>query len=119
MADLQPVAWPSDGSDPTGFSAASAGGDQFVNDGNTLFVITNGGGAGITVTIQAARKSNHGVASNLVVTIAAGMTRRIGRFQPERFNDGGGRVSVGYSAVTSVTVKAARLGDLRGVTTAP
>lgn len=119
MADLQPVAWPADGSDPGSFSTASAGGDQFVNDGNTLFLVTNGGGAPITVTVQAARKSNHGVASNLVITVPNGQTRRIGRFQPERFNDGGGRVSVGYSAVAMVTVKAARLGDLRGITAAP
>ena len=119
MADLQPVAWPASGADPAINQAAGAAGDSFVNDGRTLFLVSNGSASPLTLTFQAARQSNHGVVSNLVVTVPAGETRRIGFFQVERFNDGGGRVSVGYSAVAMINVRAARLSDLRGVTTAP
>lgn len=50
MATLAVAATDEDGAN-TGQVAAAGGGDAFPNDGHTLFVVRNGGGAPITVTI--------------------------------------------------------------------
>jgi hypothetical protein len=118
MADLAVASWPANGADPTITVVPSNAGDQFVNDGKTMFLIKNTGGSAVAVTFAAARKSDQGFATDLVISVLAGATQRIGFFQPERFNDGGGRVSVGYATVTGITIRAARFTDLRGVTSA-
>lgn len=86
--------------------AASAGGDKFVNDGDTLLHVKNGSGAGITVTVAAVSRCSHGSFHDSVSTVAAGATTVIGPFPQNRFNDVSGQVSVTYSAVTTVTVAA-------------
>lgn len=89
--------------------AASAGGDTFANDGNTLLRVTNGGTGAITVTVTAVQPCNQGVLHNAVANVAAGATADIGPFAPPRFNDSTGSAAVTYSGVTTVTVGAVRL----------
>lgn len=87
--------------------AAAGGGDTFVNTGQEILVVKNGGGAGITVTITTPATVDGLAVADLTATIAAGETRSIGPFPPSIYNDtgvNGGNVSVGYSSVTSVTV---------------
>lgn len=93
-------------------SAAAAGGDTVKNDGRTYIQITNGGGSSITATITAQKSSVVKVGygdlaiADQDVTIAAGVTKIIGPFPTDRFNNSYGSIEVGYSAVTSVTIGA-------------
>jgi hypothetical protein len=87
--------------------AASVGGDDFANDGKTFFQCTNGGGSPITVTMVAKTACNQGTLHDGTGTVAAGATKIFGVFDRQRFNDSiTGRVSVTYTAVTTVTVAA-------------
>lgn len=93
------------GTDIAGTSAAG-GGDVFANDGYTFLKVTNGGGSSINVTIDCTQTLDGMAVTDPVVAVAAGATKLIGPFSPSLFNDANGRVGVGYSAVTSVTVAA-------------
>lgn len=91
--------------------AATVSGDTFVNDGNTFLVVTNGGGAPITVTITV-QKPNFKVPdlgtvtfANVVVSVTNATTKWIA-VPKGPYNNASNRVSVTYSAVTSVTVGA-------------
>jgi hypothetical protein len=91
-------------------TAAAGGGDVFPNqDGRTYFVVTNGGGGSITVTIDSVTPCDQGVDHDGGGAVAAAATRIFGPFQPRRFNNSQGQVAVTYSGVTSVTVGAFRL----------
>jgi hypothetical protein len=84
--------------------AAGAGGDSFPNDGKTVFVIRNGSGASITLTVVTPVTVDGLAVADLTATIGAGETRSVGPFPPAWYNDAGGSVNVTYSAVTTVTV---------------
>lgn len=86
------------------FSNASAGGDTFLNDGKMTAHIKNGGASPITVTVVAKNKCSHGFLHDAQVTVAAGETKIVGPFPPDRFNDENGKVTLNYSAITSVQV---------------
>lgn len=110
MAAITPVSTATAGA---AFSpaAASGGGDTFANAARTaLLYVNNAGGAPITVTITAQNTSRPGegqwpdmTLGDLEVTVANGAAKILGPF-PAAYNDASGNVSVGYSAVTSVTV---------------
>lgn len=91
-------------------AAAAGGGDTFVNDGNTIFVVSNGGGGSITVTFDVrptAIRTASGApvdVSDKAITVAAGATKYVGPFPPELYNNSSQVVSVSYSGVSSVTV---------------
>ena len=89
--------------------AASAGGDSFNNDGNTMFKVTNGSTSAVTVTIDSPLPCNFGYNHNVIVNVAAGATVDLGPFAPSRCNDQTGNVNVAYSLATSVTVAAVRI----------
>lgn len=91
------------GTGPT-YGAAAGGGDQFTNDGRTQFHVKNGSGSSINVTVNSIAACSQGFDHDLVVAVPAGGERMIGPFEPARFNDSNGLVSVTYSAVTTVTV---------------
>lgn len=86
---------------------AVAASDTFANDGRTILEVINGSGGSINVTITDQRSTAPAGASaftpSVVVAVAAGVTKRIGPFPPSRFNDDSGQVTVGYSAITTVT----------------
>lgn len=93
-------------------TSASGGGDTFVNNGRTFFLITNGAGSDMTVTFAAQNtsvtKPGFGTltASNVAVVVTAGETRLCGFFEPAIFNNASNAVAVTYSSATSVTVAA-------------
>jgi hypothetical protein len=89
---------------PASLVAAAGGGDQFPNDGRTMFEVANGSGGSITVTFASQKPCDQGSTHNTAVAVAAGATKRIGPFDPTRYNDGNGMVQVTYSGVTSLTV---------------
>ena len=101
------------------YAAAASGGDVFVNaDDRTFLHIKNGGGSSVTVTITAQTTSatvpGLGVVSKAsrAVTIPNTEDRLVGPFPAKAFNDAAGKVSVGYSATTGVTIAAVRAATL-------
>ena len=91
------------------WTAAAAGGDEFLNSGDCYFEIKNGGSE-ITVTVETPAKiEGIDIAEIAVVVPATTGVKRIGPFDPGIFNQSTGRVAVTYSAVTTVTVGAFKL----------
>jgi hypothetical protein len=94
--------------------AAAGGGDAFLNDGRTFLVVTNGGGAPITVTVVVQKTSitvpglGAVTFASIPVTVNNGTTKWIA-VPSGPYNNSTGRVSVTYSGVTSVTVGAVRV----------
>ena len=84
-------------------------GDKFQNDGNTILKVINGSGASINVTIVASNPCNQGFTHDLVVAVAAGATKYIGKLNPNQFNDAAGDVLVKCSAIVTVTLAAVRV----------
>lgn len=84
--------------------AAAAGGDQFLNDGNVLIYVKNGGGSSINVTVTAPGTPGGLTITNPVVAVPAGGEKILGPFPPQYFNNASGFVNLTYSGVTSVTV---------------
>jgi hypothetical protein len=89
--------------------AATVGGDTMANDGRTrLFVKTVG--TACTVTITSQQNCNQGANHPLTVAITTNKEYAIGPFDQSRFNDPAtGLISIAYSAVTAVTVRAERM----------
>lgn len=99
------------GLDPV-FSAASAGGDCFLNDGKTFLEVRNASASPVDVTVISQQNCDQGYNHPLVVTVPATTGRRqIGPFQRKRFNDANGRVQFGYSTAADVTVAAVKVDD--------
>jgi hypothetical protein len=84
-------------------AAAAGGGDKFVNTGNELLYIKNGGGSTITLTLDAQTVAGLTI-TDPTVSITAGQEKIIGPFDPRYFTDSSGFLNLSYSAVTSVTV---------------
>jgi hypothetical protein len=102
MAQLTVSSVTKTGVAPT-FTAASVGGDSFVNDGQTVIDCNNGSGGALTVTVVAVGKCNQGSLHSVVVSVPSMTHEVIGPFPVARF---GRNVSVTYSGVTSLTVAA-------------
>jgi hypothetical protein len=90
-------------------AAADATGNNFLNTGREVFVVRNGGGSQITVTVAAQTQCNQGILHNETITVAAGATSYIGTFPAARFNTTSGYVNITYSGVASVTVAVIRV----------
>jgi hypothetical protein len=87
-------------------AAASAGGDDFPNDGRTVLVVKNADATPTTVTVAAAVACELGTLHNAVVAVTNAQTWQIGPFPPGQF---GASCVVTYSKVTSLTVAARRI----------
>jgi Zn-dependent protease with chaperone function len=83
---------------------ADALGNQFVNNGRTMLLVENIGGAPITVTVVSQVACNQGVTHSPTLTVADGATVEAGPWSPARFSDSRGYVQLEYSSVTGVTV---------------
>ncbi len=83
--------------------SAAGGGDKFVNTGNELLYIKNGGGGSITLTLDAQTIAGLTI-TDPTVAVAAGAEKIIGPFDPKYFTDSSGFLNLSYSGVTSVTV---------------
>ena len=90
-----------------GAAAAAVGGDKFVNTGNELLYIKNGGGSTITLTLDAQTVAGLTI-TDPTVSVAAGAEKIVGPFDPRYFTDSSGFLNLSYSAVTSVTVAVIR-----------
>jgi hypothetical protein len=89
------------------YSAANAGGDTFRTGKQNAFVVKNGGGAPITVTISTYPDvTSYGAAiPDLIVSVPAAGERWIGPFDTATYGSPTDEfVHVAYSAITTVTV---------------
>ncbi len=96
-------------------TAADVTGNTFTNTGYEFIEVINASGAPITVTSDAFPAGGQGAPGGLTVTdptVSVPATtgrRRIGPFPRALFNNGSSKVTITYSAVTSVTVGVYRL----------
>ncbi len=97
------------GDDPT-FVAATSGGDDFPNDGKTIYIIKNGGGSPITATFADTGSSSPAEANafdaDVDVIVTNAEEEWVGPFDKRRFTDS---VAVTLTDDSSVTVAAVRV----------
>lgn len=89
--------------------AAAEAGDQFPNNGKTLYKVINGDGSSTNVTITPQNTVNGLTLAPVIVAVAGGATKYLGPYEPQYFNNSSGRAVVTYSSVTSLTVAAVTL----------
>ena len=92
------------------YGAAAGGGDDFANDGRTVFHVKNGSGGALTATFLDTGSTSPEEATafdgDVVVSVGASSEEMVGPFPTSRFST---TVSVTYSGVTSMTVAAVRV----------
>jgi len=93
------------------YGAATGGGDKVSLSATNVFLhVKNGGGSSVTVTITTQANSYKGLTvPDRTVTVAASGEKMIGPLDPALHADINQQASIGYSAVTSVTVAALRI----------
>lgn len=95
------------------YAAANGGGDTTNPDDRVFLLVKNGGGAPINVTITVAGTSFEQANPDVVVSVPNGGEKFIGPLNDGvTGSDTFGVVLIAYSAVTSVTVAAVRVGDV-------
>lgn len=95
------------GTVPTYSAVASS--DEFANDGRTVIYIKNAGGSPDVVAIDSLTACNQGSDHNGGASVTNGTEQVFGPFDPTRFNNSNGRVTVTNSFLTSVTCAVLRL----------
>ena len=88
---------------PTAFTPAQVEGHYFANNGSTFLQVANGSGVSINVTAISQLTLEGLAVADSIVAVGAGVTKLIGPFNPQIFNDQDGNVTVTFSAVTTVT----------------
>lgn len=84
-------------------TAAAVGGDVYANTGREWIEILNGSGSSITL-YAALVVDSETIVQGKDWVIGAGERRKIAPLPTSYYNDSNGRVSLTYSAVTSVTI---------------
>lgn len=94
----------------TGLDTCAAGGDQFVDDGQTFLMVSNTDATTVSVTVTSQKPSDEGITQNVVVDVAQNVVKIFGPFGT-RFVDVNGYVQITYSAVTALKIAAIKLAD--------
>lgn len=95
------------GINPT-YDSAAGGGDQFANDGKTMYMLVNGSG-GIIVATFVTQATKDGLAvADRDVNVPATDSAWVADLDPNVYNDTDGNVQVTYDGVASLTVAAVR-----------
>ena len=81
------------------FTAAAAGGDEFVNSGKHFIAVINAHASDPrTVTVNSQQECNQGFDHDIAVVITAAQDEKVfGPFPKDRFNDSDGKVQITYS----------------------
>lgn len=91
------------------FSAVSSS-DVFTNDGRTVVEVKNGNASADTVTINSIRACNQGFDHDAGGSVPGTTGDRIyGPFDPARFNDSNGQITITHSITATVTCAVFRL----------
>lgn len=90
---------------PAGMGAAAAGDTIATCTGKETLIVANGSGGSINVTIASHENCDQGNDHDLVIAVAAGVTRELGPFLPaSRFkNPSTGKIDVSWSATATIT----------------
>lgn len=107
MATLTPVNVARTGVDLAG--AAVSASDKFLNTGKEMLIVTNGSGGSINATLVTPKTVDGNAVADPIVAIGAGVTKAIGPFSRDLFNDVDGFLTVNFSGTTTVTAKVVRL----------
>lgn len=107
--ELTPVAAALTGANPGLTAVDGSNGNCFLNNKNSLLIVSNGSGGSINVTVApvlTARPSDGvfpaATQASIVVAVPNGAIRLIGPF-PACFNDATGKVTATFSSGSSVT----------------
>lgn len=93
------------GSDVSGLAtAATAGGDEYSNDGATYLYLENTSGASVDITLHGQVECNQGHIHDNVVTVPAGSNVTVPPLPVGHYNDPNGYVQITYSAAAGVNV---------------
>ena len=92
-----------------GAAAVAAGGDQFLNDGDTILYFKNTNASSRTVTIATGGTIGGLAIADASVTLAQNDEKVVGPFRPDIFNDSSGYIQLTYTADAGVTVAAVRI----------
>jgi hypothetical protein len=92
------------------YTAANVDGHSIANDGTVVLHVKNGGASPINVTVPIPTLVDGQAVSSRVVAVANAGEKIIGPFPAAQYNQSAGDVNVDFSAVTSVTVAALRIG---------
>jgi hypothetical protein len=99
MAILTVTSLTTSGVQPSSYlTAAASGGDQFRNNGSTIFHVKNDGAGACAVTVDGN--------PDVLVSVPGNSERILGPYKVTDFNDSNGRVNVSYDQVSTVTVGA-------------
>lgn len=87
------------------YTAAAGGGDTFAVNDHGTFIVRNGGGSPITVTIAVPGNTKYGLAApDVTKSVTAGADFQFGTFPADLADPADFLVHVTYSGVTTVTV---------------
>jgi len=90
------------------FEAANADGEKFEGTGKEYLEVINGGGSACVVTVPTPYSQDGNSLEDLVVSVGAGLTRKIGPFPARSYNVQSGadigQVYVNFDQVVTVTV---------------
>lgn len=91
---------------PVSFASASGGGDEFVNTGKEILMVshTNGGGSTVTLTIATSATVDGLAVADRTVAIGAGEFHVLGPFDKQQYNDGNGKVQLSWSSETDIEI---------------
>jgi hypothetical protein len=89
--------------------SAVASSDVFANDGRTVIYVKNAGGSPDTVAIDSLVACNQGSDHDGGGSVTNGTEKCFGPFDPTRFNNSNGQVTITHSFLTSVTCAVLRL----------
>ena len=89
--------------------SAVASSDVFANDGRTVIYIKNGGGSPDVVAIDSLTACNQGSDHDGGSSVTNATEKCFGPFDPSRFNNSNGQVTVTNSFLTSVTCAVIRI----------
>lgn len=87
-------------------ATAAGTGDKFLNPNGTCFMLAKNDSASpvdVTISVEQTVGGAGLVVPDLVVTVAAGVTKLIGPFPKDDFNDSGGYVNLDCSLETTLT----------------
>jgi hypothetical protein len=99
------------GAVPTVLSGLSAADTQIIPNkgGDVLLRVINGGSEPTNVTVATPGEVDGNAIADLVVAVAAGVTKDIGPLDPAVYNDEEGNLEVTFSKVATLTLEVKRV----------
>jgi hypothetical protein len=88
---------------------AAANGDQWLNTGREVLVITNGDSGAHNVSVDVQAEPDGKEVTERQVSVVNATTKVLGPFPPNIYNDAGGYAHITYAALTAMKVQVVRI----------